>query len=87
MVKTAFERGNLNSLSLYKELIDGEMGEEFFWAGVVGKLFFPLRELNFFVLRRSREVALLAARLLSGDISYKEGFFKYLKLFPRALFK
>lgn len=87
VVKSAFARGDFERLSVYKDWIDGEMGEEFFWAGVVGKLFFPLRGLNFFVLRRSREVALLAARLLSGDISYKEGFFKYLKLFPRALFK
>jgi len=87
VVKTAFERGDLRVLSLYRELIDRKMGEEFFWARVVGRLFFPLRRVNFSVLGRSEEVAHLAARLLSGDVSYREGFFSYLRLFPGALFK
>jgi geranylgeranyl reductase family protein len=87
VVKTAFERGNLRALELYRELIDRDMGSEFFWARMVGRLFFPLRNLNFLILKRSEEVALLAARLLSGDVSYREGFFNYLKLFPGALFK
>lgn len=87
VVKSAFAKGDFSRLSVYKTWIDGEMGEEFKWARVVGKLFFPLRGFNFYLLKRSRELSLLAARLLSGDISYKEGFFSYLKLAPKALFK
>jgi len=84
-VKEAFLKGDLKELSRYKEKIDGELGREFFWARVVGRLFFPLRRLNFKALERSEEIALLAARLLSGEISYREGFFTYGRLLPGAL--
>ncbi len=87
VVKSAFAKGDFSKLSIYKTWIDGELGEEFKWARIVGRLFFPLRGVNFFLLKRSRELSLLAARLLSGDISYKEGFFSYLKVVPKALIK
>lgn len=85
VVKLAFEKGNFKVLSSYKELVDREMGEEFFWAKVVGRFFFPFRNINFSILNRSEKIASLAAELLSGRISYKEGFFNYLKLLPKAL--
>ena len=87
VVRSAFRKGDFSVLALYRELVNREFGEEFRWARIVGNLFFPLRGLNFAMLRRSGELSLLAARLLSGDISYKEGFFSYLKLVPRALLK
>ncbi|WP_456456348.1 geranylgeranyl reductase family protein [Thermovibrio sp.] len=84
-VKEAFKKGDLSFLSGYKETVNEEFGKEFFWARVIGRLFFPLRGLNFRLLENSGELALLAGKLLSGEISYKRGFFEYIVRAPRAL--
>lgn len=84
-VKEAFKKGDFSLLSGYKKNVNKEFGEEFFWARVIGRLFFPLRGLNFRLLENSRELALLAGKLLSGEISYKRGFFEYIVRAPRAL--
>ncbi|WP_457677829.1 geranylgeranyl reductase family protein [Thermovibrio sp.] len=87
VVKEAFKRGNFSLLREYKEKVDREMGEEFKWARRVGKLFFPFRGFNFYLLERSPSLSRLAAKLLSGELSYREGFTAYLKAAPFALLK
>ncbi len=84
-IRKSFNEGDFSLLSGYKKEVNEEFGKEFFWARVVGKLFFPLRGLNFRLLGRSKELSLLAGKLLSGEISYKRGFFEYAKRAPRAL--
>jgi len=87
VVRQFFKTGELSRLSSYETAINSLFGEEFKWARIVGKLFFSLKGLNFFVLKRSKEVAQLTSELLSGRISYRESFKKYLRLMPGALLR
>ncbi len=87
VIKSSFEKGNFKVLRTYKELVDSEMGEEFKWARITGRLFFPLRNLNFFLIERSEKVSAIAAKLMSGDISYRDSFFSFFKAVPGALLK
>ncbi len=87
VVKKSFEKGDFALLSLYKELIDRDFGREFFWARIVGKLFFPLKGLNFSVIEKSAGIAELTAKLLSGEISYFEGIKSFFSFVPKALLK
>ncbi len=84
-IKEAFNKGDFSLLSGYKKEVNEEFGKEFYWARMVGRLFFPLRGINFRLLEKSKELSLLAGKLLSGEISYKRGFFEYAKRAPRAL--
>ena len=83
-VKQYLISGNLEKLKSYETAVNSLFGEEFRWARVVGRLFFSLKGLNFFMIKRSRSVSELAAELLSGRISYRESFFRYMKLLPGA---
>ena len=86
VVESAFTEGDFSKLPNYKKKIDKELGEEFFWARIVGSFFFPFKRMNVFLLGRSPKLGLLAANLLTGEITYKEAFFKYLKYLPLAPF-
>ncbi len=83
-VKKVFETGSFDLLGLYEEEMNKLFGSEFFWAKVVGHMFFRAKAFNFFVIERSKEVGLLTANLLSGRISYKEGVQEFLKLVPKS---
>ncbi len=85
VVKQFLITGDPHRLKSYETAINSLFGEEFKWARIVGHLFFNLKGLNFFLLKRSPELAQLAAGLLAGRISYRESFKKYLKLVPGAL--
>ena len=84
-VKQYLTSGDLEKLKSYETSVNSQFGEEFKWARVVGRLFFSLKGLNFLMIKRSRSVSELAAELLSGRLSYRESFFRYLKLLPGAL--
>ena len=85
VVAKSFEEGNLEILKLYRELVDRVMGSEFFWAKVVGNLFFKFKRLNFYVIQRIPEVGSLTAALLTGEVSYKEGIRNYYKLLSKSI--
>ncbi|ADY74033.1 geranylgeranyl reductase [Desulfurobacterium thermolithotrophum DSM 11699] len=85
IVMKAFEKGNLDILKLYKELIDESMGKEFFWARTVGNLFFRFKRLNFYVLEKEPSIQKLITSLLTGEISYKQGVKKFFKLLPKLV--
>jgi len=85
VVAKSFEEGNLEILKLYRELVDGIMGSEFFWAKVVGNLFFKLKRLNFYVIEGMPEIGSLTAVLLTGEVSYREGIGEYFKLLPKSI--
>lgn len=86
-VKQFFLTGDKESLRNYQSAVNSQFGEEFFWARIVGKCFFSFKGLNFSIIKRSQKLSQLAAELLSGNLSYKESFFKYLKLLPGALLR
>lgn len=79
VVKKFFTSGKREELTTYENFVNGEFGGEFFWARVVGKLFFPLRNFNLSVVERSERIANLTAGILSGKISYRRALFEYLK--------
>ena len=85
VVAKSFEEGNLEILKLYRELVDRVMGSEFFWAKVVGNLFFKLKKLNFYVIKRKPEVGSLTSALLTGEVSYREGIREYFKFLPKSI--
>lgn len=85
VVAKSFEEGNLEILKLYKELVDRVMGSEFFWAKVVGNLFFNFKRLNFYVIKRKPEVGSLTSALLTGEVSYRDGIRDYFKLLPKSI--
>jgi flavin-dependent dehydrogenase len=84
-VKKAFEREDFGVLKSYKIAVDRELGSEYFWAKVVGNLFFRLKSLNFYVIEREKSVSQIAVLLLSGKISYRKGIKEFFKLLPRTL--
>lgn len=86
-VKQFFLTGNEGSLRSYQSAINSQFGEEFFWARIVGKCFFSFKGVNFSIVRRSQRISQLAAELLSGNLSYRDSFFNYLKLLPGALLR
>ncbi|MEO2068697.1 MAG: hypothetical protein ABGX27_04215 [Desulfurobacteriaceae bacterium] len=59
LVLKAFESGNLKVLKLYKGLIDKIFGTEFFWAKVVGNIFFNAKGLNFYVIKKFLKLQVL----------------------------
>jgi flavin-dependent dehydrogenase len=85
VVAKSFEEGNLEILKLYRKSVDRVMGSEFFWAKIVGNLFFRLKGLNFYVIERIPEVGSLTAALLAGEVSYRKGIGKYFKLLPESI--
>jgi geranylgeranyl reductase family protein len=85
VIRNSLSRGSLLGLADYKDLVDRVLGEEFFWARVVGRFFFWFRGLNFFVIERLEEAGILTAKLLSGELSYREALVNYLKLAPKSL--
>jgi len=87
VVKRFFSTGEPQILKSYETAVNSLFGKEFKWARIVGRLFFSLKGLNFFVLKRSPGLAQLTAALLSGRISYRESFKRYLKLLPGALLR
>ena len=86
-VKEFLSTGREDKLKDYRTTIDSTFGKEFHWARVVGSFFFSLKGLNFSVISRSSGLTELVADLLSGRISYRDGFFRYLKLLPLALLR
>jgi len=86
-VKRFFDTGRREVFLAYKNAIDGEFGKEFFWARIVGKLFFPLRSLNLSVVERSERIANLTAGILSGRVSYGRALLEYFKLLLRVPFR
>ena len=74
-------------LKSYERLINNELGREFFWARVVGKIFFSLRDFNLSIVERSERIANLTAELLSGKIPYRKALLKYGGLLAGALFR
>lgn len=87
VVKKVFEDGKFENLVVYKQLIDKDMGSEFWWAKVVGGIFFHFKGLNFYLVRKSREIGELTARLLSGKIGYKEAVKTFFRLAPKVLLR
>jgi geranylgeranyl reductase family protein len=85
LVLKAFETGNFHVLKLYKELIDKIFGTEFFWARIVGNIFFNAKGLNFYVIRKAPELATLTVSLLTGEVSYKKALGEFLKLLPKLV--
>ncbi len=85
IVAKSFEEGNLEILKLYRDSVDKVMGSEFFWAKVVGNLFFNFKRLNFYVIKGEPKVGSLTSALLTGEISYREGIRKYFKLLPKSI--
>lgn len=80
IVTKALESGKVELLNLYKELVDSTFGSSFFWAKVVGHLFFRFKRLNFYLLDKSEAVKNLSASFLSGNITYREAVKEYFKL-------
>ena len=85
IVAKSFEKGNLEILKLYRESVNKVMGSEFFWAKVVGNLFFKLKRLNFHVIQRIVEIGSLTSAIMTGEISYREGLRKYFKLLLKPI--
>ncbi|TCK04037.1 geranylgeranyl reductase family protein [Phorcysia thermohydrogeniphila] len=84
-VRKAFETGDFKVLELYKRVVDEELGSEFFWARVVGNLFFKFKSLNFYVVEKEGSVGQITAELLSGKISYRQGIKEFFKLLLKLL--
>jgi len=87
VVKKVFESGKFDGLKVYKFLVDKDMGGEFWWAKVVGGIFFRAKGLNFYLVKKSREIGDLTAGLLSGEVSYKDAVKTFFKLVPKALLR
>lgn len=87
VVKKVFESGKFDNLTVYKKLINKDMGNEFLWAKVVGGIFFNFKRLNFHFARKNPKVENLTAELLSGRITYKEAVKIFLKFLPKALLR
>ena len=85
VVRDAFAKGDFTLLKAYKKLVDEELGREFFWARVVGNLFFKFKSLNFYVIERESGIGNLTANVLSGRISYKKGIVEFFKLLSKLL--
>jgi geranylgeranyl reductase family protein len=79
-VERAFETGDFKHLKGYERAVNEEFGREFFWARLVGKLFFRAKNLALKVVERNEEVGRITALLLSGDISYSRSAVEFLKL-------
>ncbi len=78
-VKHAFKEGNFKLLSRYKVSVDRSMGEEFKWAKRIGKLFYGLKSLSFYLSGRNRNLSELVCNVLSGNITYKRAVLDFAK--------
>ncbi len=86
-LKRFFEKSDADELKNYKRRIDREFGGEFFWARVVGKLFFSFRNANLSLVERSEKIADLTAELLSGEVPYRKALMRYAGILLRAPFR
>jgi geranylgeranyl reductase family protein len=85
VVKDAFKTGDFKLLKFYKTSVDKELGSEFFWAKVVGNLFFRFKSLNFYVIEKEDGIGRLTAQVLSGKVSYSRGIKEFFKFFAKLL--
>ncbi len=74
--------GNEKSLFRFQEEVKKTFGKEFFWAKVVGELFFRTKDAIFNLIGEEKIVSETLLKVLSGSITYRESFFKFIKFLP-----
>ena len=72
----------LNKVNYYSNLVKEKMLEDLFYSELNARMFFPVQKFGYYNMVRNRHVNYYFAGLISGDVSYKEGFYKTLLTFP-----
>jgi geranylgeranyl reductase family protein len=72
----------LKEVNIYSNLVKDKMIEDLFYSESNARMFFPVQKFGYFNMVRNKHVSYYFAGLISGDVSYKECFYKTLLTFP-----